>query len=277
MNSSDSTTRSAPSALSRARALRAFTALPSMSPTVGLSWASVILNSVMGTMVPCAGKKGNWLLQIAPMRSAMANSQNRPAMIKVTPTAAEPMSLTRPICGSWSVVRRSASFSIAVLSSSTIRTSTTAANSSTRRMIVAPTSHDAGIASTSATSSSRIACSDLIAKMRPLRELSVARQNLSKSETRHGRDRFDLAAALLLEQFGDQEGHVDRLLGVEPGIARRVITVAEILVADGARATDALGDVLPGHFQVHAAGMGALGGMNLEERLDLGEDAVERP
>ena len=67
-----------------------------------------------------------------------------------------------------------------------------------------------------------------------------------------------LAGALLLEQFGDQERHVDRLLGIEAGIADRVIAVAEILMADGARAADAFGDVLPGHFQMHAAGMGAL-------------------
>src|ERR1700760_3623720 len=98
-------------------------------------------------------------------------------------------------------------------------------------MMVAPPSHEAGMASASATSSSRIACSDLAAKMRPLRELSVARQNLSKSETRYRRHRFDLGAALLLEQLGDQEGHVDRLLGVEPRIARRMIAVAEILMA----------------------------------------------
>ena len=44
------------------------------------------------------------------------------AIRSATPTAAEPMSLTRPICGSWSVVSRSASFSIAVLSSSTTST-----------------------------------------------------------------------------------------------------------------------------------------------------------
>ena len=42
----------------------------------------------------------NCMLQITPMRSAMANSQNSPAMTSATPTAAEPISLTRPICGS---------------------------------------------------------------------------------------------------------------------------------------------------------------------------------
>jgi DNA invertase Pin-like site-specific DNA recombinase len=39
------------------------------------------------------------------MRSAMANSQNAPDISSATPTAAEPMSLTRPICGSWGMDR----------------------------------------------------------------------------------------------------------------------------------------------------------------------------
>src|SRR5450432_1570849 len=210
------------------------------------------------------------------MRSAMENSQNRPAMTSATPTAAEPMSFTRPICGSWSVVSRSASFSIAVLRSSTTSTSTTAATSSTRRMVVEPTSHASGSASTSATSSSRTACSERIAKARPLRVLIVARQNLSNSKSRRDRHRFDLAAAFLFEQFGDQESHVDRLLGVETGIAHRVIAIAQILIGDGARAADAFGDVLAGHLQMDAAGMGALGRMDGEERLHFRQNAVER-
>src|SRR5437764_11868476 len=144
------------------------------------------------------------------------------------------MSLARPICGSWSVVRRSASFSIAVLRISTTRTNATAATSSTRRITVAPTSQASGTDSASATISSRTACSDRIANARPLRVLIVARQSRSKSETRQRRHRFDLAGAFLLEQFGDQEGHVDRLFGVQTGIADRVIAVVEVLVGDGA-------------------------------------------
>src|SRR5450631_4211780 len=214
--------------------------------------------------------------QIAPMRSARANSQNRPAMTSATPTAAEPISLTRPICGSGSVVSRSASFSIAVLSNSMTSTSTTAAISSTRRIVVAPISHASGSASARAASSSRTACSERIAKARPLHVLIVARQNLSNSKARRDRHRLDLAAAFLLEQFGDQESHVDRLLGVEAGIADRVIAIAEVLVGDGARAADTLGDVLPGHLQMHAAGIGAFRRMNAEERLHLGQDPVER-
>src|SRR5580692_11059616 len=99
-------------------------------------------------------------------------------------------------------------------------------------MVVAPISHASGSASASAISSSRIACSERIAKARPLRVLMVARQNRSNSQSRCDRHRPDLAATFLLEQFRDQESHVDRLLRIEPGIADRVITVVESLVGD---------------------------------------------
>src|SRR3979411_3066683 len=210
------------------------------------------------------------------MRSAMANSQNKPAISSATPTAAEPISLTRPICGSWSVVSRSASFSIAVLSSSITSTSTTVATSSPRRIGVAPISHASGSDSTSAAISSRMACSERIAKARPLRVLIVARQNRSNSKSRRDRHRFDLAATFLLEQFRDQESHVDRLLGIEAGIADRVIAIVEILIGDGARAADAFGDVLAGHLEMDAAGVGTFRRLDSEERLHLRQDPVER-
>src|SRR4030095_2667536 len=210
------------------------------------------------------------------MRSAMANSQNAPAISRATPTAADPMSLTRPICGSWSVVSRSASFSMAVLSISTTSTNATAATSSTRRITLAPTSQASGTDSVSARSSSRTACSERIAKARPLRVLMVARQSRSKSKSRCGRHRLDLGPAFLLEQVGDQEGHVDRLFGIETGIADRVIAVVEVLVGDGAGAADAFGDVLPGHFQMHAAGMCPFRRVDGEERLHLRQHPVER-
>src|ERR1700756_531096 len=54
MKSSGSTTSSAPSLAARARAARALTALPSTSPTVGLSWASVILNSAVRSLITYA-------------------------------------------------------------------------------------------------------------------------------------------------------------------------------------------------------------------------------
>src|SRR5215208_498156 len=211
------------------------------------------------------------------MRSPMANNQNRPDITRATPTAAEPISLTLPICGSGSVVSRSASFSMAVLSSSITSTRTTAAISSTRRIVVTPISQASGSASASAASSSRTACSERIAKARPLRVLIVACQNRNNSKARRDGDRLDLAGAFLFEQFRDQDSHVDRLLGVEPGIAHGVIAIVEILIRDRARAADAFGYVLAGHFQMDAAGMGALRGVDGEERLHLRQDTVERP
>src|SRR3954454_18753407 len=210
------------------------------------------------------------------MRSPMANNQKRPDITSATPTAAEPISLTLPICGSGSVVSLSASFSMAVLSNSMTNTRTTAAISSTRRIVVAPISQASGKASASAASSSRKACSERIANARPLRVLIVARQKRNNSKARRDRHWPDIAAAFLFEQFGDQESHVDRLLGVEAGIANRVIAIVEILIGDGARAADAFGDILTGHFQMDAAGMGTLCRVNREERLHLRQDTVER-
>src|SRR5262249_22433486 len=70
--------------------------------------------------------------QISPNRSASANSQAMPAMSSARPTAAEPMSLTRPIWGSIARLTRSASFSTAVFNSSTTSTKATTAMSARR-------------------------------------------------------------------------------------------------------------------------------------------------
>src|SRR6516225_8625047 len=72
MKSSEKTTRSAPSAAARARAARALAALPSTSPTVGLSWASVMMNwSVRSVMaIRCTS--------VAP--SAIARSEHSHAL-----------------------------------------------------------------------------------------------------------------------------------------------------------------------------------------------------
>src|SRR5579864_5656397 len=56
-----------------------------------------------------------------------------------------------------------------------------------------------------------------------------------------------------------------------------MVAVVEVLIRNRPRPADAFGDVLPGHFKMHATGMGALRGVNREERLHLGEDAVEGP
>src|ERR1700749_2044511 len=54
MKSSGNTIRSAPSAVARSRAARTLAALPSTSPTVGFSWARVILNSAVRSLMTYA-------------------------------------------------------------------------------------------------------------------------------------------------------------------------------------------------------------------------------
>ncbi len=56
-----------------------------------------------------------------------------------------------------------------------------------------------------------------------------------------------------------------------------MVAVVEVLVADGAGAAGAFGDVLPGHFQMHAARDGAFGGVYLKEGTHFLEDLIERP
>ena len=72
--------------------------------------------------------------------------------------------------------------------------------------------------------------------------------------------------ALGLELLGEQEGKLQRLAGVEPRIALRLVALVELVDRDVGRAADALGDFLAGHLEMHAAGMGALGAMHREER-----------
>src|SRR5262245_49836940 len=96
-------------------------------------------------------------------------------------------------------------------------------------------------------------------------------------QSRHGRKRPHLASAFALEQIGEQEREVDRLLGIEARVADRVIAVVEVLITDLAYTAGAFGDVLPGHFEVHTAGIDTLAGAHLEEAAHLLEDQVERP
>src|SRR6516164_6301143 len=73
------------------------------------------------------------------------------------------------------------------------------------------------------------------------------------SEPGGGRQRPRPGGALRLEQVGQQERKVDRLLGIEPRVADRVVAILEVRVGDHAGTAGALGDVLAGHLQMHAA------------------------
>src|SRR5438105_2699070 len=147
-----------------------------------------------------------------------------------------------------------------------------------------------GTLSASAASSSRNAASERAATLRPAHEFSVARHRRStvppnrmdalhpiRSQPRGHLQRFRLDCPFGLEQLGQQESKLDRLLGIETRVAQRVIAVIQILIADRARATGTFGDVLAGHLQMYAAAMRALGGMDREEDFHFLQDAVERP
>ena len=66
-------------------------------------------------------------------------------------------------------------------------------------------------------------------------------------------------------------------LGVQPRVADACGSGRTAPLGDRLRAADAFGDVLAGHLDMHAAGMGALGVVDGEEAAHLGQDAVERP
>src|SRR3954466_394477 len=142
-----------------------------------------------------------------------------------------------------------------------------------------------GMLSASATSSSRNAASDRAATCSPRHEFSVARHkrrtaaplaNRASLQSRRHLQRSRLPCSFGLEQFGQQESELDRLLGIEPRVAQRVIPVVQVLVADRAGAAGAFGDVLAGHLQMHAAAMRAFGRMHRKEGLHLLQDAIER-
>src|SRR5215472_5959781 len=78
-------------------------------------------------------------------------------------------------------------------------------------------------------------------------------------------------------QVGDAEGQVEGLTAVEPGIARRLVAVAQVALGDVVAATNALGDVVAGEFDVDAARMSAERAVYLEESGDLVQHVVEVP
>ena len=82
-------------------------------------------------------------------------------------------------------------------------------------------------------------------------------------------------SASFFQRFGNQECQFQRLVGVEPWVAMGVVAVGEAGFADRAGAADAFGDVLAGHFDVDAAGIGAFGLVHLEELLHLTKNLRE--
>ena len=56
-----------------------------------------------------------------------------------------------------------------------------------------------------------------------------------------------------------------------------MVAITQIFLRDPLPATDAFGDVLPGHFHVYAAGMRTFGEMHVEEATHFIQYAVEVP
>ena len=77
------------------------------------------------------------------------------------------------------------------------------------------------------------------------------------------------------EPLGDAEGELERLLDVQPRIARRLVAATEIGRGELGRAADAFGDVVAGQLDVQAAGVRAQLGVDVEESVDLVDDPVE--
>src|SRR5205085_10642052 len=92
---------------------------------------------------------------------------------------------------------------------------------------------------------------------------------------RGGPEAIRAPLTLALQRLRDLEGELDRLAGIEPRVAMRQVVGGETLFADLLSAADALRDVLPRQFEMHAAGVAALGEMDREGAVQLVEDPVE--
>ena len=75
--------------------------------------------------------------------------------------------------------------------------------------------------------------------------------------------------------LGDEERQIEGLAPVEAGVAGGLIAVMQVALGEVMPAAGAFGDVVPGEFEVDAAGMGAQGAVDFEETGDFGEDVVE--
>ena len=76
-------------------------------------------------------------------------------------------------------------------------------------------------------------------------------------------------------QLGHVEDEVERLAGVQARVAERRVGVVELLLGEAVAPAEALGDVVAGDLEVDAARPRALGVVDGEEALDLGEDVAE--
>src|SRR5438552_14507759 len=83
------------------------------------------------------------------------------------------------------------------------------------------------------------------------------------------------ASPLGHEALGDPERQLERLLDVQPRVARGLVATAEVGDGEFGGAADALRDVVAGELDVQAAWMRPQAGVDVEEAVDLVDDAVE--
>src|SRR5690606_32404161 len=83
--------------------------------------------------------------------------------------------------------------------------------------------------------------------------------------------------ALLALLAHDRHGDLQRLLVVQARVDGGAVGALQVGVLEFARPAGALGDVLAGQLQVHAAQAGTGGGVQVEALLHLAEDVGEAP
>jgi len=77
------------------------------------------------------------------------------------------------------------------------------------------------------------------------------------------------------KEFGDAEGQLDALAAVQPGIAHRLVAVAQVAGGHLGSTSQAFGDVVAGQLQVDAARVGADVPVGGEEPGHLGQHVLE--
>src|SRR5262245_9443066 len=78
-------------------------------------------------------------------------------------------------------------------------------------------------------------------------------------------------------ELREMERQVERLAGVQAGIAHRFVPAGEILAADRFGSAEALRHVVARQFDVDTPGPRVVGAARLEEAANLGHDIVEVP
>src|SRR4051812_16616347 len=81
---------------------------------------------------------------------------------------------------------------------------------------------------------------------------------------------------LRMDFLGHEESKLEGLAGVEARVAIGVVAVRQSCLGDCRETADAFGDIVAGHLDMNAAGIGPHLAVNLEEVLHLAQDAVER-